>query len=116
MIQFRPYQNQAIKVSRTKIAAGIRRILLNAPTGAGKTCIAAGIVLFAIATRRLPLSMMAFLQYLAPTLAFLIGVLMYHEPLDTLRMLSLAAIWTGLAVYSVDLVKAAAARQEVPLP
>jgi len=60
--------------------------------------------------------MMAFLQYLAPTLAFLIGVLMYHEPLDTLRMLSLAAIWTGLAVYSVDLVKAAAARQEVPLP
>jgi EamA domain-containing membrane protein RarD len=49
-------------------------------------------------------------------MAFLIGVLMYHEPLDTLRMLSLAAIWTGLAVYSVDLVKAAAARQEVPLP
>ena len=74
------------------------------------------LLLFAIATRRLPLSMMAFLQYLAPTLAFLIGVLMYHEPLDTLRMLSLAAIWTGLAVYSVDLVKAAAARQEVPLP
>ena len=74
------------------------------------------LLLFAIATRRLPLSMMAFLQYLAPTLAFLIGVLMYHEPLDTLRMLSLAAIWTRLAVYSVDLVKAAAARQEVPLP
>ena len=74
------------------------------------------LLLFAIATRRLPLSMMAFLQYLAPTLAFLIGVLMYHELLDTLRMLSLAAIWTGLAVYSVDLVKVAAARQEVPLP
>ena len=64
------------------------------------------LLLFAIATRRLPLSMMA----------FLIGVLMYHELLDTLRMLSLAAIWTGLAVYSVDLVKVAAARQEVPLP
>ena len=74
------------------------------------------LLLFAIATRRLPLSMMAFLQYLAPTLAFLIGVLMYHELLDPLRMLSLAAIWTGLAVYSVELVKVAAARQEVPLP
>lgn len=49
MIQFRPYQERAIQISRTKIAAGIRRILLNAPTGAGKTCIAAGIVLFAIA-------------------------------------------------------------------
>lgn len=74
------------------------------------------LLLFAIAARRLPLSMMAFLQYLAPTIAFLIGVLIYHEPLDTQRMLSLAAIWTGLAVYSVDLLKAAAARQEAPLP
>jgi chloramphenicol-sensitive protein RarD len=74
------------------------------------------LLLFAIAARRLPLSMMAFLQYLAPTIAFLIGVLVYHETLDTQRMLSLAAIWTGLAVYSVDLLKTAAARQEAPLP
>jgi chloramphenicol-sensitive protein RarD len=73
-------------------------------------------LLFAIAARRLPLSMMAFLQYLAPTIAFLIGVLVYHETLDTQRMLSLAAIWAGLAVYSVDLLKTAAARQEAALP
>ncbi|MBI5899511.1 MAG: EamA family transporter RarD [Rhodocyclales bacterium] len=74
------------------------------------------LLLFAIAARRLPLSMMAFLQYLAPTLAFLIGVLLYREPLDAQRMLSLAAIWTGLAVYSVDLLKAAAARTAAALP
>lgn len=74
------------------------------------------LLLFAIAARRLPLSMMAFLQYLAPTIAFLIGVLVYHEALDTQRMLSLAAIWIGLAVYSVDLLKAAATRPESPLP
>jgi chloramphenicol-sensitive protein RarD len=74
------------------------------------------LLLFAIAARRLPLSRLAFLQYLAPTLAFLIGVLVYHEPLDAQRMLSLAAIWTGLAVYSVDLLKAATVRQETPLP
>jgi chloramphenicol-sensitive protein RarD len=60
--------------------------------------------------------MMAFLQYLAPTIAFLIGVLVYHEALDTQRMLSLAAIWAGLAVYSVDLLKAAATPKETPLP
>jgi chloramphenicol-sensitive protein RarD len=65
------------------------------------------LLLFAIAARRLPLSMMAFLQYLAPTIAFLIGVLVYHETLDTQRMLSLAAIWAGLAVYSVDISRAA---------
>jgi chloramphenicol-sensitive protein RarD len=74
------------------------------------------LLLFAIAARRLPLSMMAFLQYLAPSIAFLIGVLVYREPLDLQRMLSLAAIWAGLAVYSVDLLKAAAARPEPALP
>jgi chloramphenicol-sensitive protein RarD len=74
------------------------------------------LLLFAIAARRLPLSRIAFLQYLAPTLAFLIGVLVYREALDAQRMLSLAAIWVGLAVYSVDLLKAAAARPETPLP
>ena len=63
------------------------------------------LLLFAIAARRLPLSMMAFLQYLAPTIAFLIGVLVYHEALDTQRMLSLAAIWVGLAGDRVDLLK-----------
>ena len=74
------------------------------------------LLLFAIAARRLPLSMMAFLQYLAPTIAFLIGVLVYHEALDTQRMLSLAAIWVGLAVYSADLLKAAATPKEARLP
>jgi EamA domain-containing membrane protein RarD len=43
-------------------------------------------------------------------------VLVYHEPLDAQRMLSLAAIWVGLAVYSVDLLKATTARQETPWP
>ena len=74
------------------------------------------LLLFAIAARRLPLSRMAFLQYLAPTIAFLIGVLVYHEPLDLQRMLSLAAIWTGLAIYSIDLLKAATTRVAEPLP
>ena len=68
------------------------------------------LLLFAIAARRLPLSMLAFLQYLAPTIAFLIGVLVYREPIDLQRMLSLAAIWVGLAVYSVDLLKTTGAR------
>jgi len=74
------------------------------------------LLLFAIAARRLPLTMIAFLQYLAPTLAFLIGVFMYHEPLDAQRMLSLAAIWTGLAIYSADLLRATTRRPAPALP
>ena len=49
MIQFRPYQETAIQSARDKIAAGVKRILLNSPTGSGKTVIAAGIVQRAVA-------------------------------------------------------------------
>ena len=68
------------------------------------------LLLFAVAARRLPLSMMAFLQYLAPSITFLLAVLVYHEPLDLSRALTFAAIWLGLALYSFDLLKAATAR------
>lgn len=74
------------------------------------------LLLFAIAARRLPLSLMAFLQYLAPTLAFLIGVLVYREPLDAQRMAALLAIWAGLAVYSADLLRAAATARAEAMP
>ena len=65
------------------------------------------LLLFAIAARRLPLNMMGFLQYLAPSISFLLAVLVYHEPMDVNRILAFAAIWIGLAVYSVDLVRSA---------
>ena len=74
------------------------------------------LLLFAVAARRLPLSMIAFLQYLAPSIAFLLAVLVYHEPLDLSRTLTFAAIWLGLAIYSFDLLKTATARTAAPLP
>ena len=49
IIQPRGYQLSAINTSRSKIAAGIRRICLNSPTGSGKTVIAAGVVQMAVA-------------------------------------------------------------------
>jgi chloramphenicol-sensitive protein RarD len=63
------------------------------------------LLLFAVAARRLPLNTMGFLQYLAPTLTFLLAVFVYHEPMDPGRVAGFAAIWLGLAVYSVDLVR-----------
>lgn len=48
-IQPRDYQLRAINTSRSKIAAGTRRVCLNSPTGSGKTVIAAGIVQLAVA-------------------------------------------------------------------
>lgn len=63
------------------------------------------LLLFAVAARRLPLNMMGFLQYIAPSITFLLAVLVYHEPLDRIRTLAFAVIWCGLAVYSVDLLR-----------
>lgn len=68
------------------------------------------LLLFAIAARRLPLNLMGFLQYIAPSISFLLAVLVYHEPLDANRLLGFAAIWLGLAVYSADLLRSATAR------
>jgi chloramphenicol-sensitive protein RarD len=68
------------------------------------------LLLFAVATRRLPLNMMGFLQYLAPSITFLLAVFVYHEPLSLTRTLAFATIWTGLAVYTVDLFRSAGTR------
>lgn len=64
------------------------------------------LLLFAVAARRLPLTLMGFLQYLAPTLSFLLAVFVYHEPMPASRLATFATIWTGLVVYSIDLLRA----------
>jgi chloramphenicol-sensitive protein RarD len=60
------------------------------------------LICFGQAVRRLPLSTMGFLQYLAPTLQFLCAVVVLDEPLDQMKLVCFIWIWCGLAVYSVD--------------
>ncbi|WP_337185015.1 EamA family transporter RarD [Phenylobacterium sp.] len=56
------------------------------------------LVLFSWAARRIPLSVMGFLQFIAPTIGFFIG-LAQGEPFTPLRALSFAFIWGGAAVF-----------------
>lgn len=56
------------------------------------------LVLFAWAARRIPLSLMGFLQFLAPTISFFIGVAQ-GEPFTGVRAASFAFIWLGVAVF-----------------
>ncbi len=63
------------------------------------------LVLFTSAARRLPLSTVGFLQYLAPTGQFCLAVLAFHEPLAHGRLVAFGFIWAGLAVFSADLVR-----------
>lgn len=73
------------------------------------------LVLFAFGARRLRLTTLGFLQYLAPTMMFVLGVAVYGEPLDSGRLVTFMLIWIGLAIYTWDLVTPSAApRAELP--
>jgi chloramphenicol-sensitive protein RarD len=72
------------------------------------------LVLFTSAARRLPLSTVGFLQYLAPTGQFLLAVLAFGEPLAHDRLLAFVWIWAGLAAFSIDLFRQAAAVSASP--
>lgn len=57
------------------------------------------LLLFTAAARRLPYSTLGFLQYIAPSLQFLLAVLVFKEPLTTAHLVCFAAIWTALAIF-----------------
>jgi chloramphenicol-sensitive protein RarD len=57
------------------------------------------LLLFAAAARRLPLSTLGFLQYLSPSIQFLIAVFVYGEPFASARAVAFVLIWTGLAIF-----------------
>lgn len=69
------------------------------------------LMLFAAAARRLTLTTLGFLQYIAPSIAFLIGVFILGEPLETAQLVCFALIWTGLAIFSLDNLRAARQRR-----
>ncbi|MBP7142759.1 MAG: EamA family transporter RarD [Opitutaceae bacterium] len=60
------------------------------------------LLLFGYGANRLRLTTLGLLQYAAPTLQFLIGWIVYQEPLSRDRASAFLLIWIGLAAYSVD--------------
>jgi len=65
------------------------------------------LLMFAAAARRMPYTALGLLQYIAPTLQFAEAVLLFGEPLHRTDMLAFALIWTGLAIYAADGLRAA---------
>ena len=60
------------------------------------------LLMFAAGARRITLTMLGLMQYIAPTLQFSIGVWVYGEPLDGSKLIGFAIIWTALAAYSLE--------------
>lgn len=60
------------------------------------------LLLFAYGARRIRLSTLGLLQYLAPSVQLALGVWVFHEPFSRSRLLSFAFIWSALALYTAD--------------
>ena len=60
---------------------------------------------FAAAARRLPLSTMGFLQYISPTVQFLLAVALYREPFDRAKAGAFVCIWIALALFAYHSVR-----------
>lgn len=60
------------------------------------------LLLFAYGVRRLRLTTIGMFQYLAPSIQFLVAILLFGEQLNGLRLLSFALIWLSLVVFSYD--------------
>ncbi|HEY57864.1 MAG TPA: EamA family transporter RarD [Anaerolineae bacterium] len=71
------------------------------------------LVFFGLAVRRVPLSVVGILQYLAPTLQFLLGVLAYHEPFTPTYLVGYSLVWLALVIFWVE--GYVQSRQAVPL-
>jgi chloramphenicol-sensitive protein RarD len=74
-------------------SAGVFPTLMLASAGVGT---AVPLLLFGSAAKRLPLTVAGFLQYLAPILQFLIGVLVLHEAMPLGRLAGFVLVWIAL--------------------
>jgi chloramphenicol-sensitive protein RarD len=63
---------------------------------------AAPLILFAYAVKRMRLTTIGMLQYIAPSIAFLLAITMFGEELNLTRLVSFGMIWLSLAVYTAD--------------
>ncbi|KQQ94059.1 protein rarD [Leifsonia sp. Leaf325] len=65
------------------------------------------LLFFAAASRRLPLIYMGFIQYFAPFIQFLVGVVLLHEAMPPERWVGFSLVWVALAVLTIDMARSA---------
>lgn len=74
------------------------------------------LVWFANAARRLRYATLGFLQYAAPTLQFLLAVVVYGEPFNRTQLMSFSLIWCALGLFSIDVWRQSASRRSTHSP
>ena len=74
------------------------------------------LLLFAYAALRVPLTTMGILQYINPTMQFLLGVLLYKEPFTHDRLIGFGLVWAGLILFWAEGLYARHALSSEPVP
>lgn len=60
------------------------------------------LLMFAAGARRIPMTTLGLLQYIAPMVQLLLGIWIFHEPFDQHKLLGFILIWAALIVYSAE--------------
>ena len=60
------------------------------------------LLLFSTAVNAIPISWMGFLQYIAPTITLLLGLLIFHEPFTLAHIICFSLIWLGLILIVIE--------------
>jgi chloramphenicol-sensitive protein RarD len=95
----------------TATSGGAGHVLLLASSGIAT---AIPLLLFAAATRRIPLSTVGLLQYLTPLMQLAIGVFVRHEPMPPARLAGFVIVWVALAVFTAASLRTARAGSRRP--
>ena len=74
------------------------------------------LLLFGAAAKRVPLSYIGFMQYLTPTLQFLLGLIVFQEPMPAARWLGFAMVWFALSIVSFDALRQLRNRSRLVAP
>lgn len=69
----------------------------------GGVATAVPLFLFAVAARRMDYSTLGFVQFLAPTIVFILGLTVFDRPLESVQLACFVLIWTAIAVFVWDL-------------
>ncbi|WP_342432588.1 EamA family transporter RarD [Neobacillus sp. FSL H8-0543] len=90
------------KGSNSFLSTGLETDLLLIGAGAAT---AVPLLYFAKGAQKIPLSLLGFLQYIAPTIMLVLGVFVYKEHFSKIQLLSFTFIWLGLSLYSLSKTK-----------
>lgn len=61
------------------------------------------LIWFAAGARRLTFATLGLLQYISPTISLMLGIWVFHEPFDAIKLTGFVLIWIALVIYTADL-------------